>query len=116
MELNELLELSVKENASDLHLSPKLPPMMRTDGDLQPVPNMDVLPPEETKRLILSAMSDDQREEFDKALELDFGVVVPNVAGFRVNAFHQINGVAGVFRVIPSKIPTLEELALPEVF
>lgn len=116
MEINELLELSVKEKASDLHISPKLPPMMRIQGDLKPLKDAAVLNAEDTKALIYNVMSADQQKEFETALELDFGVIVPNVAGFRVNAFHEINGIAAVFRVIPSKIPTLEELDLPPIF
>lgn len=116
MEMAELLALSVKEKASDLHISPTLPPMMRIHGDLQPAKDLAVLPPEETQRIIYSVMSPDQIKQFEQALELDFGVVVPNVAGFRVNAFKQIHGVAAVFRVIPSQVPTLDELDLPPVF
>lgn len=116
MEMAELLELSVKEDASDLHISPTLPPMMRIHGDLRPAKDLSVLPPAETERIILSVMSEDQKQQFEKNLELDFGVVIPNVAGFRVNAFRQINGIAAVFRVIPSKIPSLDDLDLPPIF
>ncbi|MHB1948164.1 MAG: type IV pilus twitching motility protein PilT [Gammaproteobacteria bacterium] len=116
MELKDLLEFSVKQNASDLHLSPGLPPMIRINGDLVHAPNMAVLSVDETKTLIYSSMEPEQQKEFEKELELDFAVQIPNLAGFRVNAFRQIHGIAAVFRVIPEKIPTLEELNLPSVF
>jgi twitching motility protein PilT len=116
MELAELLELSVKQKASDLHLSPTLPPMMRIDGELVPAPGLPALDPEATKKLVYSAMSADQQQQFEKEFELDFATLVPNVAGFRVNAFYQMLGIASVFRVIPEAIPTLEQLELPPVF
>lgn len=116
MELAQLLELSVTQNASDLHLAPGLPPMMRINGDLLPAAGHDPNTPEITKQLIYSVMEKEQQHEFEENLELDFAVFIPKVASFRVNAFHQKNGVAAVFRVIPEKIPTLEELDLPPIF
>jgi twitching motility protein PilT len=116
MEMFDLLKKTVSKEASDLHLAPKLTPIMRIHGDLQPDTEIPVMPPEETKRLVYSIMSPEQQKELEKDLELDFGVVVPEVAGFRVNAFFQNNGLAAVFRVIPSKIPTLDSLNLPPVF
>lgn len=116
MEMTDLLQLSYQSSASDLHLSPTLPPMMRIHGDLQPAKDLPVLSPEDTERLIYSVMSEDQQKQFEEKWELDFGVMVKDVAGFRVNAFRQIHGTAAVFRVIPSKIPTLQELELPPVF
>lgn len=116
MKLEQLLEMSVKQNASDLHLSPGQPPLLRINGDLSPVADMSALDVETINNLVYGAMSKEQQQEFEKTLELDFAVLVPNVAGFRVNAFHQINGIAAVFRVIPEKIPTLEDLDLPPIF
>lgn len=116
MELNELLTLSVKESASDLHISPGQPPIMRIHGDLAPVKDAPILDADETKKLIYGSMSAEQQKEFEKDWELDFAVSVPGVSRFRVNAFCQIHGVAGVFRVIPETVPTLEQLDLPPVF
>lgn len=116
MELKELLEFSVKQNASDLHLAPGLPPMIRINGDLIHAPNFDVLSADQTKQIIYSSMEPEQQKEFEKEWELDFAVQIPNLAGFRVNAFHQMNGIAAVYRVIPEKIPTIEDLRLPPVF
>jgi twitching motility protein PilT len=116
MSLADLLTLGVKKNASDLHLSAGLPPIMRIDGDLEPVKDMAVLDAETTKEYIYSVMTKEQQKEFETALEVDFATEVPNVARFRVNAFHQTHGPAAVFRVIPDKIPTLDQLELPPIF
>lgn len=116
MDLTELLGLSVKENASDLHLSPGLQPMVRIDGDLVALNGTSTLDANTLEKLICGAMTPEQRKEFETELELDFGVTIPDVAGFRVNAFRQIYGTAAVFRVIPKKIPTLDDLHLPPVF
>lgn len=116
MEIKELLTMSVKDKASDLHLSPGLPPMMRIHGDLRPVEGMPPIDAAKLKELIYSVMSKEQKEQLEKALELDFAVVVPGVASFRVNSFYQLHGLAGVFRVIPEQIPTLDDLGLPPIF
>jgi len=116
MDLSELLTLSVKKNASDLHLSPGLVPLFRINGDLIPLEGVTPLGAEEIKKLIDSSLDGQQQKELQSNLELDYAINVPDVAGFRVNAFHKINGLAAVFRVIPAKIPTLDELELPPVF
>jgi twitching motility protein PilT len=116
MEIEELLGLSVKQNASDLHISPGLPPLLRIDGELMPLAGAAPIEANDTKNLIYKVMEKEQQQEFETALELDFSVVIPSVAGFRVNAFHQMRGLAAVFRVIPEKIPTFEQLDLPAVF
>lgn len=116
MEMNQLLELSIKKNASDLHISPGLPPIVRIDGDLNPLTDIPPMSADDTKNLIYSVMDQNQQKEFETALELDFGIYLPEVAGFRVNAFHQFHGIAAVFRAIPEKTPTLDELGLPPVF
>lgn len=116
MDMTELLAYGVTKGASDLHLSPDMPPLLRVDGDLLAIEGMQPLNKDIIKQLIYSLMDKAQQQEFETALELDFGVVIPNVAGFRVNAFLKQGGIAAVFRVIPSKIPTLEQLNLPPVF
>lgn len=116
MELVKLLEISVNKDASDLHLSPRLPPMLRINGDLQAMNDMSVLENDDIANMVKNSMSTIQQHEFEKKLELDYAILLPDIGGFRVNAFHQIYGVAAAFRVIPEKIPTLEELSLPPVF
>ena len=116
MELNDLLQLCISQKASDLHLSPNLPPLLRVNGDLEPIKDMPVLTSEDTKKLAYSAMSEEQQKEFEKVWELDFATVLPSVARFRVNAFHQMMGVASVYRVIPAVAPSLDDLGLPPVF
>jgi twitching motility protein PilT len=116
MAIEDLLTLGFQKNASDLHLSAGLPPIMRIDGELGHVKDAAVLSADDTKALIYAVMSKDQQTEFESALEIDFATEVKGVARFRVNAFHQAHGPAAVFRVIPDKIPTLDELDLPPVF
>ncbi len=116
MNIIELFEVSIKHNASDLHISSGVSPIYRINGDLTTIPNYPPMDPETTKNLIYSVMDENQQKEFESVLELDFGVFFKNLARFRVNAFHQSRGIAAVFRIIPEKIPTLEELALPSVF
>ncbi len=116
MELKQLLEACVKANASDLHISPGMHPLIRIDGDLTPVKDSLVMSADDTKNLIYGAMNKEQQEEFEKNWEFDFATEVPSLARFRVNAFFQMMGVAAVFRVIPENAPTLDELELPPVF
>lgn len=114
--LAELLTLGVKLKASDIHLSPGLPPLIRVDGDLKPIPDAPKLATETIKNLMYSMMEKIQQQEFENALELDFAISVPNVASFRVNLFYKANGLAAVLRIIPSEVPTLDQLNLPPVF
>lgn len=116
MELAQLLETSYNLKASDLHLSPGLPPLVRLDGDLMPIPNFPVLDAETVKKLIYSVMEKEQQEDFEKNHESDFAVSVPNVARFRANTFKQMHGLAAVFRSIPSQAPTLDDLQSPPIF
>lgn len=116
MDLEELLTLSVLKKSSDLHLSPGLPPMVRIDGDLIPLEKYPPIDSETIKNLLYNAMEDHQRQEFESGCELDFAVAIPKVSRFRVNAFHQMHGVAAVFRAIPENAPTLDQMGLPSVF
>ena len=115
MDITELLAFSAKQGASDLHLSAGLPPMIRVDGDVRRIN----LPPMEHKQvhsLIYEIMNDKQRKDFEEFLETDFSFEVPGVARFRVNAFNQNRGAGAVFRTIPSKVLTMEELGMGNVF
>lgn len=116
MEMKELLTSIVAAKASDLHISPKMPPLIRVDGELEPLHGHEALDSKQTEALLYSIMDDEQKRTFEKTHELDFATHVADVATFRVNAFRQNYGVAGVFRVIPSKIPSLEQLQLPQIF
>lgn len=116
MELSQLLEFSVKKKASDLHVSPGQPPLFRIDGELVADTSIPALDADTTKNLIYSVMSPAQQKQFEETLELDFSTQLPSFGGFRVNAFHQLLGVSGVFRLIPEVVPTLDELELPPIF
>lgn len=115
MDISELLAFSVKHGASDLHLSAGLPPMIRVDGDIRKI-NVPALEHKDVHRLIYDIMNDKQRKDYEEFLETDFSFEIPGLARFRVNAFNQDRGAAGVFRTIPSKVLTLEELKCPTVF
>ncbi len=115
MDITELLAFSAKQGASDLHLSAGLPPMIRVDGDVRRI-NLPALDDKQVRELIYAIMNDKQRVEFEQALETDFSFEVPGVARFRVNAFNQFRGPGAVFRTIPSKIQSMEELGMGDVF
>ncbi|WP_394751934.1 type IV pilus twitching motility protein PilT [Crenothrix sp.] len=115
MDITELLAFSVKNNASDLHLSAGLPPMIRVDGDIRRI-NIPSLSHKEVHALIYDIMNDKQRRDYEEFLETDFSFELPNVARFRVNAFNQGRGAAAVFRTIPSKVLSLEDLQAPKFF
>ncbi len=115
MDIAELLAFSVKHNASDLHLSSGLPPMIRVDGDIRRI-NVPVLDHKTVHALVYDIMNDKQRKDYEEFLEVDFSFEIPGLARFRVNAFNQDRGAAAVFRTIPSKVQTLEELDAPAVF
>jgi twitching motility protein PilT len=115
MDITELLAFSVKNKASDLHLSAGLPPMIRVDGDIRRI-NVPPLDTKEVQGLIYDVMNDNQRRDYEEFLECDFSFELPGLARFRVNAFNQNRGSAAVFRTIPSKILTLEDLGCPKFF
>jgi len=115
MEIADLLTFAVKNRASDLHLSSGLPPMIRVHGDVRRinVPAMDNM---QVRAMIYDIMSDAQRKGYEEFLEIDFSFELPEVARFRVNAYNQERGAAAVFRTIPTKVLTLEELQAPTIF
>ena len=114
MDITELLAFSAKNNASDLHLSADLPPMIRVDGDIRRV-NIPPLDHKTVHGLIFDIMNDKQRKDYDEFFETDFSFELPGVARFRVNAFNQNRGAAAVFRTIPSTILSLEDLGAPGI-
>ncbi|MEJ2620269.1 MAG: type IV pilus twitching motility protein PilT [Candidatus Thiodiazotropha sp.] len=115
MDIAELLAFSVKHNASDLHLSSGLPPMIRVDGDIRRI-NVPALEHKVVHALVYDIMNDKQRKDFEEFLENDFSFEIPGLARFRVNAFNQARGASAVFRTIPSKVLTLDDLGCPQIF
>lgn len=115
MDITELLAFTVKNNASDLHISAELPPMIRVNGELRRIN----LPPFDQKAvlsLLQGIMNDKQRKAFEEHFEVDFSFSIKNLARFRANVFNHSRGAGGAFRPIPTSIPTLEELKMPELF
>ncbi|QJR13348.1 type IV pilus twitching motility protein PilT [Usitatibacter palustris] len=115
MDIAELLAFSVKNKASDLHLSAGLPPMIRVHGDVRRI-NIPALEHKDVHGMVYDIMNDSQRKVYEETLEVDFSFEIPNLARFRVNAFNQNRGAGAVFRTIPSKVLTLEELNAPKIF
>jgi twitching motility protein PilT len=115
MDIAELLAFSVKNKASDLHLSAGLPPMIRVDGDVRRI-NVPAFDHKQVHALVYDIMSDKQRRDFEEFLEVDFSFEIPGLARFRVNAFNQNRGAGAVFRTIPSQVLTLEDLGCPAIF
>ncbi|MGI4839717.1 MAG: type IV pilus twitching motility protein PilT [Janthinobacterium lividum] len=115
MDITELLAFSAKQGASDLHLSAGLPPMIRVDGDVRRI-NLPALDKKAVTDLIYDIMNDRQRKDFEEFMETDFSFEVPGVARFRVNAFNHNRGAGAVFRTIPSKVLSMEDLGMGDVF
>lgn len=115
MDITELLAFSVKNKASDLHLSAGLPPMIRVHGDVRRI-NLPAMSHKDVHGMVYDIMNDAQRKHFEEDLEIDFSFEIPNLARFRVNAYNQQRGAGAVFRTIPTKVLTLEELNCPRIF
>ena len=115
MDISELLAFSVKNKASDLHLSSGLPPMIRVHGDIRRI-NLPPMDHKDVHRMVYDIMNDSQRKIYEEVLEVDFSFEIPGLARFRVNSFNQQKGAGAVFRTIPSKVLTLEELEAPKIF
>jgi len=115
VEIDQLLAFAVKNNASDLHLSAGVPPIIRVDGDVKRI-NMPALSHKEVHSMIYDIMNDKQRKAFEEYFETDFSFEIPDLARFRVNAFNQSRGAGAVFRTIPTEILTLEQLGAPKIF
>ena len=112
--MHQLLKLMIERGASDLHITTGTPPQLRVDGKLYPL-NIDPLAPQETKQLCYSVLTDAQKHQFEESNELDLSFGVQKLSRFRGNIFVQRGNVAGVFRAIPFKIRTFDELNLPPV-
>jgi len=114
MDITQLLAFGVEQGASDCHLSSGEPPMLRVHGDLKKLDSA-TLSPDEVHALIFDIMNDSQRKTFQETLECDFSFALGETARFRVNVFMQRKGEAAVFRTIPTKVLTLEELGMPPI-
>lgn len=115
MDITELLAFAVQQGASDLHITAGMPPLIRVDGDVRRI-KLPAMEHKEVHGLVYDIMNDKQRKEFEETLEADFSFEIPNLARFRVNAFNQNRGAAAVFRTIPSKVLTMEQLGMGGVF
>ncbi len=112
--IDDILRMAIERKASDIHLTVGLPPMIRLDGELQPLP-FSTLSPEQCRRLIYDTLHDEQIQKFEQTHELDFGYGVTNLSRFRFNVFKQRGSVAGALRAIATKIPPFDDLGLPTV-
>lgn len=113
--IEQLLQLAIQHKASDLHLMPGLPPMLRIDGQLIRQHDLPALSAAETRELTYHVMTIEQQQNFDTQLVLDFAIHYSEIGNFRVSVLHQMNGISAVFRVIPTSVPTFNELGLPPV-
>lgn len=115
LDITTLLAFTQQNGASDLHLISRREPMLRISGELRPI-KTGPLAPDTVKGMLYSIMTEEQRAEYEEHLEIDFAIAFGQSARFRVNAFTTITGSAAVFRTIPTKIPSLEQLNAPEIF
>jgi twitching motility protein PilT len=111
----DILSTVVERNASDLHITPGVPPMLRIRGSLAPMDGLPRLTPTDTREIVYSILNNSQRQKLETENQLDFSYAVPGKGRFRVNAFHQRGSVSAAFRLIPSKTVPIEELGLPHV-
>lgn len=115
MEIKKLLEIAVNKHASDLHLIVGVPPILRVDGVITPVPGETPLTPERAEELVFSLVNEEQKEILLVNREIDFSFAYGEEARFRVNAYHQKGQLSASLRLIPVKIPTIDELNLPKI-
>lgn len=113
MEIHELLKFAIAQNASDLHIKVGSPPILRVTGELRPLTTEERITQQDAMKIALSVMSPGQRETFKQKNELDLAYSVPGLGRFRCNVFMQRGAIGLVFRVVPTRIPTIEELNLP---
>src|SRR3989338_5865235 len=114
VDMRALFEFAFAKNASDIHLTEHAPPIIRIDGNLEPT-QFAMLSRTDTKRLVYSLLTDRQKSQFERELELDISVEVQNLGRFRINVHMQRGSVEAAFRLVPNRIRTLSELGLPVV-
>jgi twitching motility protein PilT len=112
--LGEFLSAVIEKNASDLHLTGGLPPMVRINGELQPLKGYRKLLPKDLQEIIYAMLTQKQREQFENNQELDLSYALPGQARFRVNVFQQRDAIGSVMRLIPYGIKTVDDLGLPQ--
>ncbi|MHB1344276.1 MAG: type IV pilus twitching motility protein PilT, partial [Thermoleophilia bacterium] len=114
-DIGQLLRRMIEVGGSDLHLKVGSPPCIRVNGEVDRVEGAEMLKPDDTQEMILGLMNTGQRKEFEEEHEFDFAYAIPGLSRFRVNAFFQRGSIGAVFRTIPIKIPTAEDLGLPQI-
>ncbi len=112
--IDDLLRLVVEKRGSDLHMAAGVPPVLRIDGQLLAT-NYEVLTDFAVQRMVYAILTDEQIRAFETDYELDCSYELKGISRFRVNVYRDRGSVAGAFRVIPSRIPTVRELGLPLV-
>ena len=112
--IDDILRMALERKASDVHLTAGLPPMIRLDGEITPLPFFPMTP-RDTRRLVYDTLTNDQLEKYETKHELDFGYTVKDAARFRFNVYMQRSSVAAALRAIPTKIPPFETLGLPQI-
>ncbi|MDD2941336.1 MAG: type IV pilus twitching motility protein PilT [bacterium] len=114
MDITQLLQFTYQNNGSDLHITAGEAPMIRVDGSIRKI-KVPVLTAEQTAEMLYDIMGDNQRKIFEQKNDVDFSIELGEHARFRVNVFRQRRGVGGVFRIIPTKILSLEQLGMPSI-
>ncbi len=113
-EIDRILAEAMKAGASDIHLNSGSPPLYRLWGEIKPMPNHGQVTAEENKQRLYEMMTTKQKDDLERNLEMDISYVVEGLGRFRVNVHHEDRGLSAAFRVVPSKIRTVEDLKLPE--
>jgi len=115
MTIERLLQIAIDAGASDLHISAEMPPAIRVDGELKFLKEEPVFSAKATETLLFDCMNAETKKHLEEELDVDFALYSKKLGRFRVNIFYQVQGLAASFRVIPQKIPTIEELELPDI-
>ena len=114
LHIDELLEIIIGKNGSDLHIASGIPPVIRVDGELEPTP-YENMAPLDIQQMMYAILTDEQIQKFESNWELDFSYALQKKARFRVNIFKDKGSVAASLRLIPTKIPTLEDMQMPPI-
>ena len=111
----DLVRLADKRKASDLHVVVGFPPFLRVMGSIEPMVELDIVQPEDARTCLVDLTTPEEREEFYRTMELDFGYNVPSIGRIRCNAAQQRGSISLAIRLLPPKIPTIDDLGLPEI-
>ena len=114
MRISYLLSYAVMQGASDLHITVGVPPLIRVNGELQPI-KYDVISPEDSREMMYEVMSESQRERFEQHKYVGFSMSMEDTGRVRANIYHQRGYVEGCFRIVPFEVPRLEDLGLPDM-